>query len=193
VRWERLFADLESRFDDLGDAEMMAQLPDRQRGAAAELTLVQRCCGAVGADLRVRVRSGRVHAGELRTVGADWLLLGPAGGGEMVIALAAVTAIEGLRAATGAPLGVVASRFDLRLALRGIARDRSPVVVGVSGAAEGQPGTGTDLSGTIDRVGSDFVELAVHAVWEPRRAGAVRSVQLLPLTAVDSVRAQPRA
>jgi hypothetical protein len=192
VRWERLFADLDARFDELADAEVMGQLPDQQRSAVAALTMVQRCAGAIGAELRVRVRSGRMHSGELRTVGTDWILLGPPGVGEVLIALAAVTAIDGLRAATGAPLGAVASRFDLRLALRGIARDRSPVVIGVSGAAEGQAGAGTDLSGTIDRVGADFMEVAQHAVWEPRRAEAVRSVLLVPLAAVDSVRALAR-
>ncbi len=124
-------------------------------------------------------------------MGADWILVAPAGGGEILIALTAVTAIDGLRAATGAPLSAVASRFDLRLALRGIARDRSPVVIGVSGAAEGT-GAGADLSGTIDRVGADFVEVAQHAVWEPRRAEAVRSVLLIPLAAVDSVWALAR-
>lgn len=193
MRWERLFADLDARFDALADAEMMAELPDRQRSAVAALTVAQRCSGAIGAELRVRLRSGRLHSGELRSVGADWILLDPPGGGEMVIALTAVTAIEGLRAATGAPLGAVARRFDLRLALRGIARDRSPVVIGVAGTAEGQAGAGTDVAGTIDRVGADFVEVAQHAMWEPRRADAVRSVLLMPLSAIDSVRALPRA
>jgi len=189
VRWQRLFTDLDTRFDELADAELMSELPDQQRSAAGALTVVQRCAGGIGAELRVRVRSGRLHSGTLRGVGADWILVAPAGGGEVLIALSAVTAIDGLRAATGAPLGAVGSRFDLRLALRGIARDRSPVVIGVSGAAEGQTGAGTDLSGTIDRVGADFVEVAQHAAWEPRRAEAVRAVLLIPLAAVDSVRA----
>lgn len=193
MRWEQLFTDLGARFEELADAEMMAELPDRQRSAGATLTVVQRCAGAIGAELRVRVRSGRLHTGDLRSVGVNWVLLGSPGGGEVLIALAAITSIEGLRSATGAPLGTVASRFDLRLALRGIARDRSPVVLGVTGAAEGHVGAGTDLSGTIDRVGADFVELAQHAMWEPRRAEAVRSVLLVPLGAVDSVRALPRA
>lgn len=192
MRWERLFTDLDTQFEQLADAQLMAELPDRQRSAGAALTVVQRCAGAIGAELRVRLRSGRLHSGELRGVGSNWVLLCPAGGGEVLIALAAVTAIEGLRAATGAPLGAVASRFDLRLALRGIARDRSPVVLGVSGAAEGQSGAGTDLSGTIDRVGADFVELAQHAMWEPRRVDTVRSVLLVPLDALDSARALPR-
>lgn len=184
---------MDSRFDDLVDADMMAELPDRQRSAAAALTVVQRCRGALHADLRVRVRSGRVHAGELVDVGPDWMMLNGAGSGEVLIVLGAVTAIEGLRSATGTAPSGVGRRFDMRLVLRGIARDRSPVVMGIVGVAEGQVGSGTDLSGTIDRVGADFVELAQHAVWEPRRAAAVRSVLLVPLAAVDTVRAQPGA
>ncbi len=48
-----------------------------------------------------------------------------------------------------------------------------------------------ELTGTIDRVGADFLELAVHAAWEPRRAGSVRSVALVPLSAIVLVRALP--
>ena len=40
-------------------------------------------------------------------------------------------------------------------------------------------------------VGADFLELAVHAPWEPRRAGSVRSVVAVPLVGVVLVRALP--
>lgn len=188
MRWEKLFADLDSRFGALGDAELMAELPDRQRSAAAELTMVQRCLGAMGEQVRVRVRSGALYQGPLHGVGPDWILLNNAGGGEVLLALRAVVAVEGLTTATGGPLTAVARRFGLRLAMRGISRDRSPVVMGVSGAPAGQTGYGTEISGTIDRVGADFVEVAQHAMWEPRRAGSVRAMVLIPVDAVDSVR-----
>lgn len=188
VRWEQLFSDLDARFDDLADAEMMAELPDRQRRAARAVTTVQRLLGAIGCAVRVRVRSGRLHTGDLTAVGPDWLLVADAGGGERLLNLHAVTAIEGLTTGTGAPLSSVAGRLDLRMALGGIARDRSPVVVGIPGESEGSHASGVELTGTIDRVGADFLELAQHPVWEPRRRGAVRSVVLIPVAAVDSVR-----
>lgn len=193
MRWDILFADLEARFDDLADAELMAQLPDRQRSAAGRLTMVQRCAGSLGASVRVRLRSGRLWTGELRTVGSDWLLLDGSGGQDIMIALAAVTSLEGLTPTTGLPLTDVARRFDLRMALRGIARDRSPVVVAVTGSMEGHHGGGTELPGTIDRVGADFIEVAQHAMWEPRRAQSVRAVLLVPLAAIDTVVAVPQA
>lgn len=192
VRWEQLFADLDSRFADWADAELMAELPDRQRRAAGSVTMIQRCIGATGSAITVRTRGGRAHTGELREVGPDWLLLSGPGAGETVVATAAVVAIDGLTAASGAPLAPVAGRFDLRLALRGISRDRAPVTVTVSGATAPH-GVGTDLAGTLDRVGADFVELAQHPVWEPRRGSTVRSVLLVPLAAVDTVRSLPAA
>lgn len=188
MRWEQLFADLGAHFADLADAEEMAELADRQRHAAGALTTVQRFAGAIGAEVRIRTRAGRFHRGLLREVGPDWVLLGAQATGEVLVALGAVTAVFGLTSATGPGLSAVAARFDLRLALRGIARDRAPVVIGVSG---GPDAAGTELSGTLDRIGADFVELAEHAVWEPRRASAVRSVVLIPLAAIDSVRTMP--
>lgn len=189
VRWEQLFADLDSRFADWADAEMMAELPDRQRAAMGSVTMTQRCIGALGSSVVVRTRGGRSHAGDLRDVGPDWLLLGGPGVGETIVATAAVVAVEGLTAVSGMPLSPVANRFDLRLALRGIARDRAPVTVSVMGATEPNA-SGADLSGTLDRVGADFVELAQHPVWEPRRGSSVRSSVLVPLAAVDAVRSQ---
>jgi len=52
-------------------------------------------------------------------------------------------------------------------------------------------GSTAEVIGTIDRVGADFIEVAVHAAWEPRRAAAVRSVALVPLDAIVLVRAMP--
>jgi hypothetical protein len=191
VRWEQLFAELEARFDELADAQMMAELADRQRLAAGSVGMVQRFAGAVGATLRIRTQDGPVVGGQLREVGPDWLLLGQQGPGELLVALRAVTGVEGLAATTGPPLSALAMRMDLRLALRGLARDRSPVLVTVAGAGGSPEGRSSDLSGTIDRVGADFVELAQHAVWEPRRAMSVRSVALVPLAAIITVRSMP--
>jgi hypothetical protein len=93
-----------------------------------------------------------------------------------------VTAVAGLVAVTaGDPLdGEVARRLDLRRALRGLARDRATVSCLLE--------DGGVLSGTVDRVGADFLELAAHPLDRPRRRGAVTGVLAVPLRAVVAVR-----
>lgn len=191
MRWEQLFADLDGRFDDMADAAMMAELADRQRVAAGSVGMVQRFGGAVGVAVRVRTQDGPLVSGMLRSNGPDWLLLAQQGSAELLVALQAVTAVEGLTAATAQPLSEVGMRLDLRYALRGVARDRAPVIVTVGGPGAVGAERGVELNGTIDRVGADFLELAQHAPWEPRRASGVRSVALVPLSAVVTVRAMP--
>jgi hypothetical protein len=201
MRWDRLFADLEARFDEIGDAEAAAELADRQRVAIGAVRATQRLSGAVDQQIRVRLAGGASIGGVLRTVGPDWLLLVEAQARECIVALGAVTAVEGLIAATAPEMTGLELRLDLRRALRGLARDRSPVAVGLTGWSGGLAGTAPGIAsgsigsaeviGTIDRVGADFIEVAVHAAWEPRRAGTVRSVALVPIEAVIVVRAMP--
>ncbi|SDO26999.1 hypothetical protein SAMN04515671_0381 [Nakamurella panacisegetis] len=191
MRWEQLFSDLDARFDDLADADMMAELADRQRVAAGAITVVERVGGALGRPVRIRTTAGMTVAGTLRKVGPDWVLLQEAPGREVVLALRAATIVEGLSAATGPAVKGVGLRLNLRHALRGLARDRSPIAMVVGGGVGDSAGPYTEVTGTIDRLGADFLELAVHAPWEPRRAASVRSVVLIPLPAVVLVRAVP--
>ena len=191
VRWEQLFNDLDSRFDQEADAQMLAELADRQRVAAGALLFTARLVGAVGRPVRLRLSAGPPATGVIRSVGPDWILLAERPGREALVNLGAVTAVEGLVHATGAPLSGIALRLDLRHMLRGIARDRSPVSVLIPGSTTGPELNGTEITGTLDRIGADFVELAVHAPWEPRRATTVRSVLALPIRALIAVRAMP--
>ena len=191
MRWEQLFNDLDAQFDDLADEQMMAELADRQRVAVGAVSMGQRIAGALDRTIRVRTTVGLAVTGRLRKVGPDWLLLEEGVGREALLAIAAVTQVEGLSTSSGPPIGGVELRLDLRFVLRGLARDRSPVGVVVRGGAGDPTGLYSESTGTIDRIGADFLELAVHAPWEPRRAASVRSVVLVPLVAVVLVRALP--
>lgn len=199
IRWDRLFADLEGRFEELAAADDAAESADRERVAAGGIGMTQRLSGSIGAAIRLRLAGGPMIGGSLSAVGPDWLLLAEGHGRECLVALDAVTVVEGLSSVTAPALRGLALRLDLRRALRGLSRDRSPVSLALAGWAPGADGaTGPagaagsgEIAGTIDRVGADFVEIAVHAAWEPRRAAAVRSVALVPLSAVMLVRTVP--
>jgi len=198
MRWDRLFSDLEARFEEMEDAEAAAEAADRQRVAFGAVLATERLSGSIGQSVRVRLAGGPLISGVLGRVGPNWLLLTEAQGRDALIALSAMTAIEGLTASTGREITGVARRLDLRHALRGLVRDRAPVTVALTGWAGGVPvagqpqaGFGTEVTGTIDRVGADFIEVASHAAWEPRRASTIRSVALVPLAALMVVRALP--
>ncbi len=191
MRWERLFSDLDARFDDLVDAETMSEMRDRERVAAGAIRMVERVGGAVGQPIRIRTTVGIAVTGTLSTVGPDWLLVQEGPGREALLAHGAITVVEGLSSATGAMVKGLELRLNLRYALRGLARDRSPVALVVPGGSGEPTPLFTEITGTIDRAGADFVEVALHAPWEPRRSASVRSVVLVPLSAVVLVRALP--
>lgn len=182
MRWQRLFDDLEAQIEAYDLAEFEAEVSERARYEVGRLRLVDRLRPAVGHEIGVRCLGAGLLRGRLERVGADWLLLEEQPGRHGLAACAAITAVSGLGALSAVPgsEGKVRSRLDLRHALRGVTRDRSPVhAVLVDGSV---------VAGTLDRVGLDFVELAEHPQSEPRRAGAVRAVRTVPLAALAVVR-----
>jgi hypothetical protein len=111
-------------------------------------------------------------------VGADWVLVAIAGG-ELLIPLGAVQSIAGLSRFTAADAGEVARRLGIGVILRGLSRDRAVVSILLGGQQR--------VTGTIDRVGSDHFDVAVHPVDEPRRERAVRGVRCVLLPAVVGI------
>lgn len=182
MRWEGLFDDLEAQAEGLARAQRAAEVEERTRGEIGRLGVLDRLRAALDRPVRLRVDGGLAVAGTLERVGPDWLLLDEGAGREVVVVTAAVLGVRGLvrYSATPGTAGVVESRLGLRHALRGIARDRSAVRLHLR--------DGTTVDATIDRIGDDYVEVAVHPAGELRRRQEVREVELVPLAAIAAVR-----
>jgi hypothetical protein len=182
TRWEGLFADLEAEAAALSTAQRAAEIEERARVEVGGLGLLDRARAAIGTTIRVRCVASASVAGTLLRVGADWLLVDEGRGREAVVPLGQVVEVSGLSRLAAPPrtAGVVESRLTLRHALRGLVRDRAAVTLTLR--------DGRLVTGTLDRVGADFVELAEHPASEHRRRGDVRDVVVVPLSALVLVR-----
>lgn len=179
MRWQRLFEDLDAQLASEALRERSAEVADRTRYERAQVDLQARLLGSVG-GLTVTVRlAQRTVTGTVRDVGPDWVLLETVDA-SCLIPTAAVCTLSGLAPGAAVP-SAVARRFGLGSALRGISRDRSVVDLVAGGAR---------LTGTIDVVAADHLELAEHAPDVPRRDRDVRAVHVVPFGAIESVQAR---
>jgi hypothetical protein len=181
VRWDRLFEDLENEADALRRDVLEGDLVEGTRHEWARLSLLDRLRGSVGAEVACHVRGGGVRRGSVREVGADWLLLDCGPRRWDLLPAAALVGVEGLGARSGDPAGRPA--LLLTAVLRGLARDRAPVVVHL---VDGVP-----VAGTVDRVGADHLDLALHPPDVPRLRHEVRGTRTVPIPAVAAVESPP--
>jgi hypothetical protein len=182
VRWDRLFEDLEAQLESADRDQLEADVADRTRREVARVALADRLRSALGSTVDLTVEGVGALGGQVLRVGPGWVLLEVPGRHDAIVSAAAIFAVRGLSNAADDPAaaGAVASRLDFGHVLRILARDRSPVAVGLR--------DGSECVGTIDRVGADFVDLAEHAPGEPRRAGAVTSARALAFAGIAVVR-----
>jgi hypothetical protein len=182
MRWQQLFADLQAQFEAEEAAAERAESASRTRAEVGAVGIADRLRGAVGLPVTLGCGRAGTFAGVLVEVGPDWLLVEDDAARSCLVALSAVRSVAGLgrRTAPAEPPGPVRGRLDLRRALRGLARDRSAVQVVLD--------DGSVLSGTLDRVGADYVELAEHPTDLPRRAEAVQGVRAVLIGWIAAVR-----
>lgn len=187
VRWDELFADLEGQLEHgLGAEEREAELEEeRLRVGRASLRDRIAALAATPDALRVRLVDGSVVELVPRTVGRDWV------SGDLVGTLAqAVLPLHAVAALLPTPaqvqqslepvsLGAVTDRIGLAFVLRDLARRRRTLQLTTPSGV---------LAGTVDRVGKDHLDLAVHPADGWRRAAAVARIEVLALAQVLLVR-----
>ena len=182
MRWDDLFADLGAQWDAEARRELDGEVADRTRRERALVGLHERLSAAGDAPVALTVRAAGTLAGRVAQVGDGWLLLTTPARGEALVPFAAVTGVAGLPLRAGGRVGVPSEsrRFGLGYALRGLSRDRSTVLL--------TDLDGVVLSGTIDAVGRDVLELSEHAADLPRRAANVTGRRLVPFSAMVLLR-----
>ncbi|WOF24217.1 hypothetical protein N8K70_05980 [Microbacterium betulae] len=198
MRWERFFEDLEDQLAAEWEAERAALDSEAERVRVSRLELRARLVALVQGEpssVSIALSDGSTLDGAPSSVGADWMALrvsrAPARESIALVPLRAVRAIgaahgEVLRSArTAGPESRLAQRVTFGFALRDLARRRVPVMVGMV--------PGRVLPGTIDRVGADHLDIALHDAGSPRRAAEVRGYRIVAFDAVAWVRVDAAA
>jgi hypothetical protein len=203
MRWDKLFDDLESQLEQELSAEELDIEAEEERLRLGRLAVRDRLVAlheqqGHGSEYSIAVTLGTGIRLVLRpaTFGRDWFsadLVGDAGAAspartQCIVPLAA---IEGVGLAAGqvgaslmprvgsSPHPSLSSRLGLSFVLRDLCRRRRPLDIVLAG---------TELHGTLDRVGRDHLDLAVHERGAVRREPNVREFRLVPLAAVLYVR-----
>ncbi len=195
ARWENLFDDLEGQLEQELGAEELDLRAEEERLRLGRLALRDRLAAASAAApesvMRFALAGGDAALLRPRTFGRDWcsgdLVEEPPRRGQFVLPLSAVVSVGLDRAQLRGSLEPsprddergLASRLGLAFVLRDLCRRRS--------ALEVQHHRGR-MHGTIDRVGRDHFDLAVHEPGIPRRESAVVEHRVVPFAALVMIR-----
>ena len=208
MRWDNLFDDLEGQLEHELNAEDLELRAEEERLRLGRLSLRQRLTSlggtasgtGTGGVLRLVLTSGATLLVRPMTFGRDWLAAeiidsssASAGASlpgvpardapQCVVPIAAIAGVllqsAEVRASLAAPAepesGVV-DRIGFAFVLRDLARRRKFVEVHTPGGL---------LSGTIDRIGRDHLDLAMHDRGVPRRTSEVRQYRIVPLAGIQ--------
>ncbi|MGV8884385.1 MAG: hypothetical protein ACOH1T_02190 [Microbacteriaceae bacterium] len=199
MRWDNLFDDLEGQLEHELSAEEVDLHAEEERLRLGRLSMRDRIHSLHdhhGRDenyaIKVILLSGDVVNLRAATFGRDWfsadLLDGSGKPTPCIVPLLGVAGLIlsrdqvalSLDLAPGEPsTRSLAARLSLPFVLRDLCRRRSAVELRTTLGA---------LSGTIDRVGRDHLDLAVHERHEPRRESTVVHHRVVPLTQLELVK-----
>lgn len=199
MRWDNLFDDLESQLENELTAEDIDLQAEEERLRLGRMSLRDRLAAVFQArgqadpdPIRVILADGESVGVLPAALGKDWLsgvladeatnrhqcIIPLAGVGGLILQPAQVTA--SLNVFEGqAPTSELSARLSLAFVLRDLCRRRHSVDVELANGA---------AHGTIDRVGRDHLDLAVHERGVPRRESAVRHYRVIPLGQIKLIR-----
>lgn len=148
----RLLADHDSLLAQDDQLERDAEVADRVAWAWGQMSIVDRCAGAIGRKVTLEVVGlGRID-GQLAGVGSNWIELRTDRGTEVVVT-DHIEAIVGLHGASRLPEDAPKTErsHDLRQLIRGYGQR--------DGRLEFSRATGTRVAGRPIRVGADHVDI----------------------------------
>jgi len=183
MRWDELFADLETQLDAARAAEFDAAVEEASRLETSRLMLMDRVRGHEGRELTLMLQGRQRLDLHIVAVGSDWIA-GSHSRFSFLVPQASVLRIEGMqRAAARTETSAARRRLGIAAPLRRLARDRSRVSV--------YGDEGLLAEGLIATTGRDFLEISHSPAAEQfRDRSGAGSCLTIPLHAVSWFQSQ---
>jgi hypothetical protein len=180
----RVFDELEAEFDAGLRREAEQEGLAAVRAELGSTVLWEQLARRIGSEAAV-LAGGRAFRGATIASYPEFLVLRAVDGTEHLIRYGPeISVAVPAEPPTLRPTPTAATRrYQFALALRELARRREPVRVELV--------DGTRCDGTIEAVGSDYLEVAEHDLGEARRRAAVRARRFLGFAAVVAVTLPP--
>ena len=199
MRWDKLFEDLESQLEQELTAEELDLEAEEERLRLARLSVRDRLASlSDGRTDRVADHFGVTLSSGLRltlrivSCGRDWFSADVIDDSprsiQCIVPIASLAGVSLTRAQVAASLTAppaapattpLSSRLSLAFVLRDLCRRRRAVNLVLT--------TG-EVHGTLDRVGRDHVDVALHEAGQTRRESEVRELRVVPFAAVLMIR-----
>jgi hypothetical protein len=196
MRWDNLFDDLEGQLEHELGLEEVDERVEAERLRLGRLAIRDRLMALADATsapeggIRLLLTSGDRVTAQPTGFGRDWFTARIAGSrGQAVIVIAAVAGITLHRGEIDRSLDAarnpersrtLSERLTLSFVLRDLCRRRTAVDLWLRTER---------LHGTIDRVGRDHLDLAVHELGMPRRESAVSEYRVVAFAEIGLIRA----
>jgi hypothetical protein len=180
----RVFDELEAEFDAGLRREAEQESMAAVRAEVGTTVLWEQLARRIGSEASVFAGT-RAFRGQVVASYPEFLVLRADDGTEHLVRYgpAASVAMPAEPPALRPAPATATRRYQFGLALRELARRREPVRVALVDA--------TTCDGTIEAVGSDYLEVAEHDLGEPRRRVAVRARRFVGFAAVVAVTLPP--
>jgi hypothetical protein len=198
VRWDNLFDDLEGQLEQELRAEERGLAVEEERLRIGRLGLRERLVGVVESrprrddySLRITLVTGDLVRVRPVAIGRDWISGDVRDGSladvQCILPFSGIAGVGLDAQQTGHSLaeqpppraGSLAAKLTVSFVLRDLGRRRTSVEIVTAAGA---------VTGTIDRIGRDHLELAVHERGEPHRRDQVVEHRLVPLDRLVMVR-----
>jgi hypothetical protein len=178
-----VFDELEAEFEAGLRRETEQETVAALRAQVGATPIWEQLARRIGVDAVVRA-GARLLRGTLIASYPDFFVLQGADGDQHLVRTEATSiALPAEPTAPQPAPSPAARRYTLSLALRELARRREPVQLALL--------DGNTVAGTIEAVGSDYVEIAEHDIGEARRETAVKARRLTAFAAVALVTLPP--